>query len=657
MLYRREIDGLRAIAVMPVVLFHGGFDAFGGGYLGVDVFFVISGYLIACILLHDLDRGRFSVLRFYERRARRILPALFVVMTATLVVALAWLPPLGFRDFAQSLLATGLFASNVLFWLESGYFAGAAETKPLLHSWSLAVEEQFYLIFPLALAALWRFGHSRALIAFAALATGSLAAADWASRFWPDAAFYLAPFRFWEMLAGVLVALWLHDRPRPVNGWIAGGGLAAILSAMLIFDATTRTPSLLTLLPVAGTCAVIASAGPQNLTGRVLGASPLVGIGVISYSVYLWHQPVFAFARIRSLYEPTPTVMLGLVVLTLVLAWASWAWVEQPFRHRGAGPARVLARAGHLFAAASIGIAAAVAIGFWGHISDGRARLWLISQSPDQRALGQAIVQAEQDHRIAADTAIDHAACIFSDRALTPAFVARLRRCRALHGPGVLILGDSHGIDTFEMAALSAEAATTPFVSGLVRGGCRPDTQEQVCSYDAILRLARAEPDLWSRVFFTQAGFYLLATSAGQPVEDAIFATSLSRPLPPLHPDRARIDKVMRYLDALNGHVPVTWLGPRLEPHVPLELLRRKGCKAAVTLRPGQQQAFRALDKTLQDVATRQGLPYISVQERLSLRLPEDLLNCETVFWSDGDHFSAAGEARFAPRLKLLDQL
>ena len=654
--YRRDIDGLRAVAVLPVILFHGGFAAFGGGYLGVDVFFVISGFLIADILLRDLEAGRFSLWRFYERRARRILPALFLVMGAALGVALAWMPPLGFRDFGQSLVATGLFASNLLFWLESGYFAGASETKPLLHTWSLALEEQYYLGFPLALAALWRFGPRRILITLGGVALCSLIAADWASRHWPDAAFYLAPFRLWELLAGALVAVWLRGRVRPVNGWIAGAGLAGIIAAMVMFDAATRTPSLWTLLPVAGACAVIACSGPQTRVGQLLGAAPLVGVGLISYSAYLWHQPVFAFARIRSLYDPSPELMLGLVGLVLALAWATWAWVEQPFRHRGVERPRALPRRASVFLASAAGVALFLAAGVWGHLSDGRAQLWLAAQTPDQRALEQAIAAAELDHRHAADHPISHSDCVFSDRALTAAFVDRLHHCRAEHGPGVLILGDSHGIDTFQMAALSV-GAEAPFVAGLVRGGCRPHDADEDCAYDALLALARSKADLWDHVLFNQAGFYLLETAEGDPVSNATFATPLTRALPPLRPDRGRIDKVLRYLEALNAHVPVTWLGPRLEPHIPLEWLRRQGCGTPVTLRPGQERAFRALDTTLEQAALAKDLPYISVQKRLDLRLPEDLMTCDTVFWSDEDHFSAAGEARFAPRLKLLDGL
>ena len=156
--YRREIDGLRALAVLPVILFHAGFETFSGGFVGVDVFFVISGYLITTIILAELEQGRFSIVNFYERRARRILPALFLVMLVCIPFAWIWLLPSDMKDFSQSLIAVAIFASNILFWRESGYFDTAAELKPLLHTWSLAVEEQYYVLFPLFLMLFWKLG-------------------------------------------------------------------------------------------------------------------------------------------------------------------------------------------------------------------------------------------------------------------------------------------------------------------------------------------------------------------------------------------------------------------------------------------------------------------------------------------------------------------
>lgn len=338
--YRPEIDGLRTIAVVPVILFHAGFEAFSGGFVGVDIFFVISGYLITTILINEHDDGRFSLIKFYERRARRILPALFFVILCCLPFAWLWLLPDDFVDFGKSLIATALFGSNIYFWADSGYFSTANELKPLLHTWSLAVEEQFYIFFPLALMLFWRFGW-RFLIGLLILVfVVSLSVSHWAAFHKPDANFYLLPTRAWELLIGSFCAFWLQKRSlptaSPVTHLFGLTGLGLIAYAILFFDGTTPFPSLYALAPTAGTALIILFAGKGTLTGAILSLKPMVGIGLVSYSAYLWHQPIFAFARHRSLLEPSQELMLGLSVLSLILAFLSWKFVEAPFRDKKA---------------------------------------------------------------------------------------------------------------------------------------------------------------------------------------------------------------------------------------------------------------------------------------------------------------------------------
>lgn len=234
--YRREIDGLRAVAVLPVLMFHAGFSTFQGGYVGVDIFFVISGYLITSILLDHLDNGTFTLVGFYERRARRILPALFFVMLCSLPFAWFLLLPKAFIDFGQSIAAVSIFSSNVLFWAESGYFEAASELKPLLHTWSLGVEEQYYLVFPLFLMVVWRYARKHLLRVLILLAILSLAIAQWGVFYKPEAAFFLLPMRGWELAIGAIVAVFCSDNKpqfvsitsnKATNDFL---GLAALLS-------------------------------------------------------------------------------------------------------------------------------------------------------------------------------------------------------------------------------------------------------------------------------------------------------------------------------------------------------------------------------------------------------------------------------------------
>lgn len=332
---RPEIDGLRGIAVIPVVLFHAGFAGWAGGFVGVDVFFTVSGYLITSIIVADLEADRFSLWHFYERRARRILPALFLVMLCCMPFAVLWMLPDPLENFGQSVVATLFFSNNILLTLTSGYWSLAAEFKPLLHSWSLAIEEQFYLVYPILFLALWKLGVRWTAAALLAIGLASLLWAEWGARVDPLTNFYLIQGRLWELLAGALCSLVVHRRGRMRNGALGALGLALIAFAILRFDGGTPFPSVYTLVPVMGTCLVILFATEGTPVARALVFPPLVGVGLVSYSLYLWHQPVFAFARINSLAEPGPLTYVALITLSGGLSVLSWRYVERPFRAPG----------------------------------------------------------------------------------------------------------------------------------------------------------------------------------------------------------------------------------------------------------------------------------------------------------------------------------
>ncbi len=337
--YRREIDGLRALAVIPVILFHAGFQSFSGGFVGVDVFFVISGYLITSIILAEKQAGTFTIVNFYERRARRILPALFVVLFACLPFAWFWLLPEHMKHFSRSLVAVTAYASNILFFLESGYFETAAELKPLLHTWSLAVEEQYYVLFPIFLTLAWGMGKRWILAILALVAFCSLAFAEWGSHTNAAFTFFLLPTRGWELLIGAFIAFYFTKQDRvffsqPVSETVSLLGLILVTYAIFAFDKQTPFPGLYALVPTLGVALIILFATQQTYVGKLLGNKVLVGLGLISYSAYLWHQPLFVFARHRSIEEPSKLLLLGLAVVALVLAYITWKFVETPFRNR-----------------------------------------------------------------------------------------------------------------------------------------------------------------------------------------------------------------------------------------------------------------------------------------------------------------------------------
>jgi len=339
MKYRPEIDGLRALAVIPVILFHAGFHNFSGGFVGVDVFFVISGYLITSIILAEKQAGTFSLINFYERRARRILPALFFVILVCIPFAWYWLLPSGMMSFANAVVAVSTFVSNILFWQTTGYFTPATELRPLLHTWSLAVEEQFYLFFPVFLIVTWRLGKRWILRILVVTAVLSLALAEWGSIDHPEAAFYLLPTRGWELLVGAFLAFYFSyvGKPSAGNSICQVGsavGLILIAVAIFSFDELTPFPSLYALVPTIGTAMVILFGTQGTLVGMLLGNKFLVGVGLISYSAYLWHHPLMAFARNRAADEPSSLLLGTLAASSLFLAYFSWKYVEKPFRDK-----------------------------------------------------------------------------------------------------------------------------------------------------------------------------------------------------------------------------------------------------------------------------------------------------------------------------------
>ncbi len=336
MKYRADVDGLRAVAILPVLSFHAGLGA-SGGFIGVDIFFVISGYLIAGLILKDLDLGKFSIFEFWERRIRRILPAVAVVALATLAIGALLFLPQDFRNLGQSSLYQALLAANIYFWRDSGYFAQGADVKPLLHTWSLAVEEQFYLLFPFLLMAISRFCRKWLTALILILGIASFGLSVWGTYASTVATFYLLPTRAWELLTGALLAS--LPPQRQARRWVAEClsylGLAAILFAVFRYNEATRFPGAAALLPCLATVIIIWANGCSLTSlGKLLAMPPVVFIGLISYSLYLWHWPLLVYARYWSFQEVPLGYRLLILAASFVLAAASWKFVESPFRKR-----------------------------------------------------------------------------------------------------------------------------------------------------------------------------------------------------------------------------------------------------------------------------------------------------------------------------------
>ena len=341
--YRPDIDGLRAIAVLAVVFYHSGFGIVSGGYVGVDVFFVISGFLITTIIVRELVAGKFSIAGFYERRMRRILPAIVATVSVCLLIGFFLFEPKDFQNLARSSIANNLFLSNVYFYWQTGYFDPNAELKPLLHTWSLSLEEQYYVVTPLLLMMVAKFFKQRFLLFVVPIFAVSFAANVYGMDTNPSRVFYMLPTRAWELAMGSMLAIAVV--PRLTNQLVLQSlamlGLSLIFFSIVVFDDQTAFPGAYAALPVFGTAILIYTGrAGTTLINRALAVRPVVFIGLISYSLYLWHWPVIVFSAYLKGMELDQTEKMFLLLIIFTVSVLSWRFVETPFRKKKLLPTR-----------------------------------------------------------------------------------------------------------------------------------------------------------------------------------------------------------------------------------------------------------------------------------------------------------------------------
>ncbi len=629
--YRPEIDGLRAIAVLSVILFHLGVRQLGGGFVGVDVFFVISGFLITGNILADVRRQRFSFARFYERRARRLLPALFVTLAATTLASAIVLPPYQLRAMAKSLVAAVFSASNFVFWSQSGYFDTQASLKPLLHTWSLSVEEQFYLIWPATMLLLWRRGGAKLLIALLVVAVFvSIGAAEYVIPRDRDAAFYLAPFRVAELAIGALCVWWIERTPR---GWwrgdaVAFTGLAAIGYAVLAFTERTAFPGMHALVPCLGTAAVIC-ATDARVARRVLSTPTARGTGLISYSLYLVHWPILVFAR--HLGGESIGVRLGaaLFVAMFAIATLMYFYVERPFRWRAARPVSAGGVGTTRQPAGTrrfvTGIAATAlllsAVGGWAYVSKG----WPGRVAPDVERLLAHNATAFRRRAIAVRSPRCHMTGAFDPRRL------KRRDCMGIASGrlNILVIGDSHAADLW--MALHGAYPQVNFLQA-TGAGCLPVEARYV-------GLDRPCLDLLQSV--KRNGAVL------DSLDGIVLAGRWREPLDEIRPE----------LDFFQERgLPVTVFGPPLELTTDVRtLLFRAGTTAGFEAfaRPYVDTAVTGIDRQLQRLATSDGAGFVSIIRTLCGDGTCPMFDeRRQLLMHDYGHWGVEGGAYFARRLR-----
>lgn len=468
-MHRLDIDGLRALAVLPVILFHYGMvNIAPGGFIGVDVFFVISGYLITGIIDREVTSGTYRLANFYERRIRRIFPALFAMFAMCMVCAF-WLNfPSEARDIGKSILASIGFVSNILFYYSSSYFDQKMESNPVLHTWSLSVEEQFYIVFPLLLLFLNRFAHNMRLLALSVIFVVSLIGSMYAVRHDPSGAFYLVQYRAWELLIGSLLALRVVPQlnSKMVAELLGCGGIVAIIASVFLLDKTSSFPGLNALAPCLGAAAIIYSGNAfATAAARFLGCWPLRFIGKISYSLYLWHWPIFVFYKATG--EPDRTIKLLLIGLCFVVSIVSWKFIESPFRRRNSRtPASRVVQVG----AAGMGLTAAVTL----MVAPANAAFWHYTQRTEA-------VLAFTDYDT---TETMRSGRCFLTSGSNDAAMYKRDECLAIstRQQNVLVIGDSHAAHLWPGLQL-----TRPDINFLqaTASGCKPTiptSGEQRCT-------------------------------------------------------------------------------------------------------------------------------------------------------------------------------
>ena len=612
--YRSDIDGLRATAVLPVVAFHAGLALVPGGFVGVDVFFVISGYLICGVIAREIAEGRFSLATFYKRRILRIVPAFVAMLLATSALAYHFMLPTELDDFSRSLLAATSSVSNIFFAGQSGYFDAPALAKPLLHTWSLGVEEQFYVVFPLLLMLVARRAPGRLRTIVAGMAAVSLLAAIALYVRLPISVFYEMPFRFWELALGALAALGTIPAPKTALTRNAAGafGLALILFAVFRFSAATPFP-VATLVPCLGAVLVIlAGETGSSVAGRCLSLRPVVFVGLISYSLYLWHWPIIVFQNADAMIfhdSSTYAAKLGLIALSLAVAALSWRFIEQPFR-RGA-PRFTLPLT---FGAAGAGAAVLAGVALFALASNGAAFRFPPAAVAISAYLGYNPDQAYRQDRcfVARFGDFDRPDCLHlaSDR------------------PNVLLMGDSHGAHLWW--GLSS-TFTDVNVLQATASGCKP----------LVIGGLMESPECRALMTYVFGDFL-----KGHKVDEVLLSAQWRE---------ADVPKIAATLAALRqaGVTPVL-VGPIPQYDYALPRLLADAIRYDAPGLPDTHRAagIRVLDGTLRDLAAKTGTRYISLVDTLCQdgRCAEYAARGVPVQFDYG-HLTAEGSTLVAQRL------
>lgn len=638
--YRKEIDGLRAIAIIPVLWIHAGFPYLTGGFIGVDVFFVISGFLITSILLKELENKNFSIGNFYERRARRILPALITVIIFTSIVApFISSHPKFLEDYGTSVISTMLFASNIFFWQTSGYFGSVSELSPMLHTWSLAVEEQFYIFFPILLALTYPYGKKVLIGALIAVSLSSLFIAEWGASNYSVANFYLLPSRAWELFAGALAAMLIRSDKIKVlrNGYstlLSLIGLTQIFSSYFLFSPSTSHPSLFTLAPITGTVFVLLFSTEQGPIGKFLSSKIMAFIGVMSYGLYLWHQPILALMKRKYSLHLSLGEAIFSIIVTFLLSYLTWKFVETPLRNRKKYSVPFTVK---------LSVFSAVVVLLVGLLFNQNMHFQKIIY-PKEMARFEQLLEADDSHT--SQVMYDDNKCKFWSSEFTKRFYSRFNKCSNQYGEALFIIGGSHGMDLYNAIAMTTDY---PFVVSISKGFCRAHSfisdvgTTPKCQYEEFKQFSKFNSSNISLVIYTQT-------------VDRLFNVNPMSTASTEDININSVNEVVEYLSDLKitNDLNVIMLGmlPVLEFH-PIDWNYREPFykQYDAIISPKVISLTRHVDREFARKLRPKGVPYYSKSEAFSLNFEKDLIHQGKITYSDKRHLSLAGERLFGERL------
>ena len=627
--YRKEIDGLRAISILPVIFFHFGYPAFSGGYIGVDIFFVISGYLITTFIIKENDRKNFSLIKFYERRARRILPLLLIVLLITTSISYFLFTPTYLDFYYKSVLAALFFYSNFFFWNESGYFETGSDINPIFHTWSLSIEEQYYLIFPLVFLFFIKIFGKKIIILLSATILIGACLSHYLSMFHPSANFYLLPFRIFQISIGVLTAILLNYYKFSkfnifTKNIFSLFGLFLIIVSIFLFNEDTLSPSLFSLIPLIGCSLVILFSNKTTYVYKILSNKILVFVGLLSYGLYLWHVPILTFYKINYSISSSFDYIV-ILLLTFLTTLITWKYIEKPFRNFDIIKSNFFFNILLLYLMLFLGLIFIL-------IFNSEKRISNFEKNLDFKNKKILLETYKASKIVGYESMHDDGNCKFWSKNLNDDFLNRFKDCKnKTKQKAIIMLGDSHQMDLYNGIS---KISDKKFIVSISRGRCRIHTPNplgyQGCQFSEIKDFLEQNSKEISTLIYHQSGSFFLSGSKNLPIK------------------KKHIMKTINYLSTFTDIKNIIWVGPRIEPNIMMNFTFTKNF--------GKHEKFvnyniKYVDEQIAEKTLNSNIKYISLVQAINFEFNKDF-NVDGKFtYSDYDHWSEFGEFYFTEKV------